>query len=43
MARCHPVSRWRGTVWTINGGGGGTTGLQYYPLPHPIRLLDAAQ
>ncbi|MEK7830824.1 MAG: putative Ig domain-containing protein, partial [Acidobacteriota bacterium] len=25
---------------TINGGGGGATGLQFYPLAHPVRLLD---
>ncbi|HMX24313.1 MAG TPA: putative Ig domain-containing protein, partial [Blastocatellia bacterium] len=25
---------------TITQGGGGTTGLQFYPLAHPIRLLE---
>jgi hypothetical protein len=34
----------RAYTLTINGGGGGggggATGLQYYPLPRPVRLLD---
>ncbi len=30
----------RSYALTINGGGGGVTSLQYYPLPRPIRLLD---
>ena len=25
---------------TVNSGGSGATGLQFYPLAHPVRLLD---
>jgi len=29
-----------GQTFTVNQAGATTTGLQYYPLPNPIRLLD---